>query len=172
MRQIIGMILLVSGTTGMAWSYCQEQRERLMYCKCIKQIYEYLQNEIVYARSSLPEICADLGRRLPEPLARAFRNIVMEINKNNGRSFESIWAEIMAAEIKSLPLNQAEKELLTGFPDRLWFRDGRGQAEGMEHYIEDISRHIKELADGLKSKNKVVMCLGLMGGLMAVILLI
>ncbi|MDR2889247.1 MAG: stage III sporulation protein AB [Lachnospiraceae bacterium] len=172
MLQLIGMILLLTGSTGMAWNYCQEQRERLRYLKYIKQMYEYLQNEIAYARSSLPEICEELSDRLPEPFAQAFAMIVAEIKENNGRSFEDIWTGVMTEQIKPLPLSGVEKELIIDLTDSPGFRDGKGQAKGMERHIEEVTRHIKELEEGLKSKNKVVMCMGVMGGLMAIILLI
>ncbi len=162
---------MIMGTTGVAWSYCREQKERLEHLKCIKQIYEFLQNEVSYARASLPEICNLLGQRTPLPFSQAFSEIYREINKNNGRSFEEIWEEQMSECTKKLPLKKNEKEILIEFPRSLGFRDGKGQAEGMDRYVRDASHYIKELEDELKSRNKVIMCMGVMGGIMAVIIL-
>lgn len=172
MFRIIGMVLLVIGTTGVAWTYCREQKERLEILKGIKQIYEFLQNEIMYAKASLPEICQRLSSRAVLPFSQAFEEIYEEINKNNGCSFEEIWEKKMLECMKGLPLKKKEREIMIAFPSSLGFRDGKGQAEGMERYIRDVSHYINELEEELESKNKVVMCMGVMGGIMTVILLL
>ncbi len=171
MLRMAGIVLLIIGTSGTAWSYCREQKERLEYLKYIKQIYEFFQNEVIYAKAALPEICNRLSQRIPQPLGKAFAEIYLEISKNNGCSFEEIWEKHISECMKKLPLKKNEKEILRGFPGSLGFRDGKGQAEGMERYIEDASRYIKEVETELKSKNRVVMCMGVMSGIMAVIIL-
>ncbi len=172
MLQIIGIILLISGTTGLAWSYCKEQKERLEYLKTIRQIYEYLQKEIDYAKASLPELCGRLGQRQPPPFGQAFAAIYEELNENNGCTFNEIWEKHMQDAMKALPLRKHEKAFVIDFPLRLDFRNGKGQAEGMDQYIDEVSQYIKNLDEELRSKYRVIMCMGVMSGIMAVILLI
>ncbi len=172
MLQIIGIILLISGTTGVAWNYCKEQKERLGYLKAIRQIYEYLRKEIDYAKASLPELCGRIGQRQPPPFGEAFAAIYEELNENNGCPFNEIWEKHMMSCMKGLPLKNHEKALISGFTLSLGFRDGKGQAEGMEQYVEEVSQYIKNLEEELKNKYRVVMCMGVMSGIMAVILLL
>lgn len=169
---MIGTILLITGTTGIAWSYCREQKERLGYLKSIRQIYQYLQKEIDYAKASLPELCGRMGRRQQPPFGEAFSAIYDELNENNGCTFDEIWERHMLSCVKDLPLKENEKAILTGFPQSLGFRDGKGQAEGMDRYIEEVSQYIHTLGEELKNKYRVIMCMGVMSGIMAVILLI
>lgn len=171
MLKIVGILFLMTGATGVAWSWCREQKERLETLKSIRQIYEYLQTEMDYAKAALPEICRRLSGR-PTPFRLAFEEIYKEIDKNNGCCFEEIWQKYMGESLQQLPLKEKEREILLGFPECLGFRDGKGQAGGIEKYIEEASSYSRELEEELKNKNKIAMCLGVMGGMMAVILLL
>lgn len=172
MLRIIGVFLLLLGSGGMALTGCREQQERLVCLKRIKQIYEYLHNEIGYAKTPLPEICRQLGNCQPPPFDRAFTEIFKAVRQNDGHSFTEIWATQMARWVKKLPLKKSETELLIGFPASLNARDSKGQAEEVAGYVAEVSRYIKEQEAELQNKCKVVMCGWIMGGIMVAIWLL
>lgn len=170
MLRLAGALLLLAGSTGIAMIYCHEHNERLRYLKLMREIFAYIQNEMAYLKAAMPEICFNLSRR-DIAFGEVFLAIYQESELNNGCYFNEIWARNFRERLKKAPLKDKEKDMLLFFPESLIFRDSGGQAEGVEKYIDEATDYIDETAAQIKNKNKVTMCLGIMAGLMAVIIL-
>ena len=170
MVRLIGIILLIAGSSGVAYSYCFEQNERIRILICMREIFVRIKKEIEYLKISIPEICHNLSLS-NIVFNETFKRIHQEIELNNGRSFNEIWYTHFMDRMKKAPLSEQEKEILIKFPESLVYRYSEGQAEGISKYIDEVSKHISELEAVTKNKNKVVMCMGVMAGMIAVVIL-
>ncbi|MCL2253559.1 MAG: stage III sporulation protein AB [Lachnospiraceae bacterium] len=171
MVRIIGAILLIIGTSGMAYTYCFEQRLRLRLLHKMRDIFVLIQKEMEYLKATMPEICLHLSEQ-NNSLSSVFGDIYMETELNNGRSFNAIWRHHFAEKLKKEPLKEDEKNLIMLFPESLNYRDSDGQADGVKKYINELNSRINEIDAEIKNKNKVVMCLGVMSGIITVVIII
>jgi len=170
MVRIIGTLFLLAGSSGMAYSYCREQNERLKILKSMREIFIRIKKEIEYLKSSIPEICLSLSEQ-NIIFSDVFAVIYQEMELNNGCTFNEIWQHQFDEGLKKVPLIEKEKEMIKGFPDSLVYRDSEGQADGIDKYIDEAGKYIEDLANEIKSKNKVVLCMGMMAGMIAVVIL-
>ncbi|MCL2050106.1 MAG: stage III sporulation protein AB [Lachnospiraceae bacterium] len=171
MVRIIGTLLLLAGSSGMAYSYCHEQNERLKILKNMREIFIRIKNEIEYLKASIPEICFSLGEKNIS-FNKVFTAIYEELELNNGCSFNEIWQRHFTASLKNMPLKETEKEMIKSFPDSLVYRESKGQADGMEKYINEVSKYVGEIETVIKNKNKVMMCVGVMAGMITTVILL
>ena len=95
MFRLIGVLLLMTGSIGAGWSVKERLKRNLEDLYRMKQILHMLQNEIEYSRAPLPEACARVGNRVPEPYRSAFFSIRREMLVNDGRPFWEIWSRQM-----------------------------------------------------------------------------
>ncbi|MCL2718276.1 MAG: stage III sporulation protein AB [Lachnospiraceae bacterium] len=170
MVRIIGTLLLLAGSSGIAYSYCNEQNERLKILRVMREIFIRIKKEIEYLKASIPEICLNLGEQ-NQTFSEVFKDIYQELELNNGRSFNDIWHIHFTSALKKVPLKEAEKEMIKSFPESLIYRDSEGQAGGIEKYIGEISKYVDEIETVIKNKNKVIMCMGIMAGMITVVIL-
>lgn len=177
MFKILGMILLMIGSTGFAWSYCNGEKERITQIKNIRQMYRSLQNEILYSGASIPDLCLSMSGKAPAPYAQAFLDIYKEISKNNGSSFNIIWNDVMSyyikeTSLKSAALKDEEKRLLLDFPECLGYPGREAQAESLDRFIREADRISSSLEKEIADKTKVIMSFGVMGGILISLLLL
>lgn len=170
MARIIGTLLLLAGSSGMAYLYCNEQKQRLAVLRSMKEIFVRIKKEIEYLKAAIPEICQKLSTQ-EIAFKEVFKNIHRELELNNGCSFKEIWQRHFDEGLKKIPLKEAEKEMIKSFPESLIYRDSEGQADGTEKYIDEITKYVDDLNAAIKSKNKVVMCMGVMAGMITVVIL-
>lgn len=170
MVRIIGTLLLLAGSSGMAYLYCHEQNQRLAVLKNMKEIFIRIKKEIEYLKASIPEICQKLSAQ-NITFNEVFKKIYHELEVNNGCSFKEIWQRHFDESLKKIPLKEAEKEMIKSFPESLIYRDSEGQADGTAKYIDEVSQYVDDLQITIKSKNKVVMCMGIMSGMITIVIL-
>lgn len=154
----------------MAYAYCREQNERLKILRSMREIFIRIKKEIEYLKASVPEICHRLGTQ-NLIFGNVFRDIYEDLELQNGASFYDIWQRHFEERLKKTPLRETEKEMIELFPKSLIYRDSEGQAEGIDQYINEVSSYVDEVEAGIKSKNKVIMCMGIMAGMITVVIL-
>lgn len=172
MLRIIGIITLLIGCIGLGLSLQNRMKDNLSSLNRIRQIFLMLQNEIIYSKASLPEACKRIGERTQEPYKSSFYQIYEIMAQNRGDSFSKVWKDNMSECTALLPLAQNDKNIFLSFGDCAGFMDGKMQADAIEQYIHDLDLSVKKLEEEMAGKSKVIMSLSVMGGLLAVIILI
>lgn len=160
------------GATGFAFSICREWKKRLLVLKDMKEMYRLLQCEICYTALPLPEIFKIAGERLNTPFKESLFSVSSRMALNRGEDFKEVWGSEMETCLNGIPLTNQQKELLLKFPECVGMNESKGQASALEKYIEEIDRTIIQMEEEEKSKNKVIMSLGIAAGLFMVIILL
>lgn len=171
MLQLTGCLLIIAGCVGVAAVVCRDYNSRLFLLKQIREIYENLKYYITYQKMTIPEAVLRLSEKERGPFSGVFHEIYEENREGNG-NFPDIWNRHMRKMLSGSALHDAEKKLLLDFPSCLGYMEEGAQAGALEELQREVVRCIEELSGEQKSKNKMVMSLGLAGGVLLSILLL
>lgn len=162
---------MIIGSAGFAQSICREGKRRLEMLKQMRGIFEAMKYYIAYQKATIPEMLWKLSDKCDDALSKAFKEIYSRVYME-GESFPLIWKQQMEAALMNSALTGAEKKLLLDFPSCLGFMEENAQAGALDEILREVNLHIEELTREQKSKNKMIMSLGVAVGVMISILLI
>ncbi len=171
MLRLAGCILAVAGCAGFAWNICADVARRLVLLKKMRGIYETMKYYISYQKATIPETLRRLAEREGEPFGAAFAEIDERVCEK-GEAFPAAWQSCMKMVLEGLPLTKEEKKLIMDFPCSLGFMEENAQAGALDEPLREISLHIEEIEKEHKSKNKMIMSLGVAAGVLISILLL
>ncbi|MCM1126604.1 MAG: stage III sporulation protein AB [Lachnospiraceae bacterium] len=171
MLQLMGCALIIAGCLGVAWVICRDNNSRLFWLKQIREIYENMKYYIAYQKTTVPEALLRISEKEKEPFAAAFYEIYEECREGNG-GFPDVWKIRMEKLLACSSLKGEERKLLMDFPSCLGYMEEGAQAGALDELQREVIRRIEELSGEQKSKNKMVMSLGLAGGVLLSILLL
>ncbi|MDE7333748.1 MAG: stage III sporulation protein AB [Lachnospiraceae bacterium] len=171
MLRLAGCVLVISGCAGFAGSVCRDGNMRLKLLKQIRSIYENMKYYISYQKAAVPEALRRIAGKGQEPFAAVFEEIYRRTYEE-GESFPLVWKQYMEKALEETPLTKSEKKLALDFPSCLGFMEETAQAGALDELIRDVNLHIDELEREKKSKNKMIMSLGVAVGVLVSILLL
>lgn len=171
MLRIAGCILVIIGSSGFAQSICQDGKRRLEMLKQLRSIFESMKYYIAYQKATIPETLWKLSDQRDHELSGAFREIYQRVYEQ-GESFPVMWKRQMEGVLLQTPLTKEEKKLVLDFPSCLGFMEETAQAGALDELLREINLHIEELIGELKSKNKMIMSLGVAAGVLVVLWLV
>ncbi len=171
MLRLAGCILVITGCTGFAQSICRDSRNRLEMLKQMRSIFEAMKYYIAYQKATVPETLWKLADKGDGILSDAFQEIYKKVYEE-GESFPLIWKQQMEKVLMQSALKKEEKKLVLDFPSCLGFMEENAQAGALDELLREINLHIEELNEEQKSKNKMIMSLGVAVGVLISILLI
>lgn len=171
MLRIAGCILVIIGSAGFAQSICREGKKRLELLKRMRGIFVDMKYYIAYQKAAIPELLWKLSDKCDDEFCAAFKEIYVKVCRE-GESFPLIWKQQMETALVNLPLTTEEKNIMMNFPSCLGFMEENAQAGALDEMLREINLHIDELTADQKSKNKMIMSLGVAVGAMITILLI
>lgn len=172
MLKLTGILLLMAGCSGLGVNRVAEEKRRIRELREIRRIVTRIQNEMVYGKRTLPEICLLLGRCMEEPYRTAFLMIYRKFMENDGSVLERIWKEELEACMKNLPLRREEKDILCNMPAYLGSLDEKHQAAEIGQSLDGLAAHIAQAEAGYENKAKVIMSISVTAGIFIVILLL
>lgn len=171
MLQLTGCLMIIAGCAGVAAVVCRDYNSRLFLLKQIREIYESMKYYITYQKLTVPEALLRLSEKERAPFSRVFYEIYEETGEGK-ESFPDIWKKHMRKILAGSSLQEDEKKLLLDFPFCLGYMEESAQAGALDELQREVIRCIEELSGEQKSKNKMVMSLGLAGGVLLSILLL
>lgn len=171
MLQLTGCLLIIAGCTGIAAVLCGDLRSRLLLLRQISEIYEDMKYYISYQKATVPETLLRLSEREKEPFSEAFLAIYERMNEQGG-NLPEIWREQMEKALAHTPLQAKEKKLMLDFPSCLGYMEEGAQAGALNELLREAVRQTEELSGEQKNKNKMMMSLGVAGGVLLSIMLL
>lgn len=172
MLKLIGAVLIIAGAAGLGISYRQDFKDRLYHTKCLYTILELLESEISYSKAALPEACRMISNRIMNPYSAGLYNVWEIMNLNNGLTFSLAWKQEMGKCMYDIPIGNTEKEAFLKFAESTGYADNQMQLKMLEKCKITLGGAIKHQEERMENKSKVVMSIGLMGGLFLTIVLL
>ncbi len=169
-QKIVGLLFILIGCSGLGIWYCvQMKRERnCLYEMC--RILELMCGEIRYGRSTLPECCRQLSKRIAEPYAGCFYRIYEECCNNEGKSFEELSRTCMEEDLKEIVVSREDKERFVSCFSGDGFCDGAMQLRNIEQAKKELEDKLCECRKDSCARGRLAISLGIMSGLLLVIL--
>lgn len=172
MLKLAGIIILMFGCIGLGIDKVSEEKRRISQLREIRNIVVRIQNEMIYGKRTLPEICIILSRSAIEPYSSAFLEVFRRLEENDGTILENIWKEQLKSCMKDMPLEEEEKNILISLPEHMGIMDGAMQAADIGQSLDMLTGHIAKTETEYENKAKVIMSVSVMAGLFLVIWLI
>ncbi len=167
----IGAVLVMLGSMGLAYGVCREYRERLSLLQKLRSCYEYIQYEIAYGKTPLPQIMCRLADKKELCFCEEFAQIASEL-RQTGEEFEVIWKRVFEGALKGSVLKKQEREFLLRFADKQGLAKEEAQARTLDMLLRELDRYIGQVQEELKNRNKMVISMGMAGGMLLCILLL
>ena len=168
--KIAGMLLLISGSTGMGIWMCQCMRQRIRYLEQMVWLFHFMESEVDYKKSGFVITFEEAARRMDGPVKQMLYHAAKRL-KEKDACFTEIWNEEVIWLWKHSELKQEDidsiRELGTdGYSDiRMQLMQIRMVREKLE---ETETKLKKEWAE----KGKIYMCVGILSGMVVSIVLI
>lgn len=172
MLKLAGSILVIGATSFLGIQRAAGLREQYRQMGYIRQLFYQLQSEIRYARSPLGEIFIHLGKRAEEPYRRWLLSLGSDMEKKDGGIFHSLWETSIRENLKESALSLTEIQRLSDLGARLGLMDIEMQVKAIELYLTGLSVSMEEMREEMRAKIRLYHCLGVMGGMLIVILLL
>ena len=171
MLQLTGCVLIIAGCAGIAAVICRDYNSRLDTLMVIRDIYEEFKYYISYQKLTVPETLLRLSEKERMLFSGEFYEIYETVHNGAG-NFPETWESQIGKALAHTTLNEKEKKLLLNFPSCLGYMEGGGQTGALEELQRQTVNCIEELSMEQKNKNKMVMSLGIAGGVLVSILLL
>lgn len=167
----IGVALVMLGSMGLACGICREYRERLSLLQKLRSCYEYIQYEIAYGKTPIPQILYRLADKKECCFCGEFAQIASEMQET-GEKFDVIWKRVFGEALKDSVLKKKERDFLLKFADQQGLAKEDAQARMLDALLKELARHIEQIQEEQKNKNKMVISMGVAGGMLLCILLL
>lgn len=171
MLQLTGCLLVIAGCTGIAAVICRDYNSRLRTLSMIRDIYEEMKYYISYQRMTVPEALLRLSEKECGYFSETFFEIYDAVQSGN-RNLPEVWHEHMEKVLAYTALNMDEKKYLLDFPSCLGYMEESAQTGALDELQRQVMQRMEELSGEQKNKNKMVMSLGIAGGVLLSILLL
>lgn len=172
MQQFTGavLILLATGSAGILYGIEQQcYLEKLLY---IRHIVYMLKGELDYANIPLGEVFGRVAVRVKEPYRRWLHNLEKQVEKREEDGFFKIWMRSVDNYLEELHLKSEHSIQLKELGTYLGKMDSVSESRNLQLYIDRLELEIEKVREGLASKKRIGNCLGILGGLFLIVVLI
>lgn len=172
MLKIYGAILCIFGCSGFGiLKIAGWKRDKEHIVNWIL-LFQKIRSRILYQKETLEEGCIHVGRNENDSRGSVLLRIGMRARGERQMEFSGIWKEEMEQWCAENLGQEAAKEMLLQFPDYVKEADEQLQTELFSFYIEELRKEKEKMEHWIAEKQKPVISIALITGVMIAILLI
>ncbi len=171
MLKISGAILCVLGCSGFGILKISGWKKDLVHLQNWILLFQRLRSRIFYQKETLEESCIWLGEK-EEQNAKVLWQIGMRARAERHKEFSSIWKEELDEWCRKNLQQDSIKEVLVQFPEYVKEADEQLQMNLFSFYIEELQKEKEKIEHQIQEKQKPIMAVSLVSGVMISILLI
>lgn len=172
MYKWIGVLCILAGCAGWGSAKAGQEKERVRHLRTLFQILGQMRSEISYGKHTLPEICLLLAELNDGCYNACFSRIYELTGGENGGNFPEVWETQMQACLRELPLREDEREMMTGLPRTLSFREEEGQAWRISQAETFLEGRYRQAEETYENRSKMIRSVSILTGLLLSILLL
>ena len=169
MLRLMGFLIVIAGSSGAAFAVVKERREYLKRCLSWRELFLFMENEIAFQKSSLPEICNRVGAHIGGNKRIFLKRIGEALESGDGDTFGEMWRREAMRIFAEEPLKKEVELTIEGLGERLCFEDSGMQRKTLSDIEAYLRKHEKEQEALHRERNKLTLCMGVMGGLLITI---
>jgi Stage III sporulation protein AB (spore_III_AB). len=172
MLRFIGGILIITATTGAGILYGMELQEYLEKLLYIRHIIYMIKGELEYSSAPLSEVFGRISAHVREPYRQWLGAMEKQVENREEDAFLKIWMRSVDKYLKELHLKSEHSIQLKELGTYLGQTDGASESRNLQLYLGRLELEIEKVREGMASKKRIGNCLGVMGGIFLVVLLI
>lgn len=172
MLKIAGVILCVMGCSGFGFLKIAAWKKDLAYLQNWMFLFQRIKSRILYQKEALEESCIWIGEKEEEKMGNVLWKIGARARAERHIEFAEIWKEELDEWCKQNIQQNTIKEILLRFPEYVKEADEQLQMDLFSLYIEELKKEKEKVEQQIREKQKPVMAVSLIGGVMISILLI
>lgn len=165
----IGAILVVAGCGGFGFFMASGYRREERNLRQLQWIIRYMESELQFSLSPLPELCRQAGRKIGGNLKNVFLDFGQELDWQQS---PDVYSCLLEALRKNPGLTPKIKKLLMQLGHTLGKFDLPGQLRELEAVQTACALELKELENNKSDRLRSYQTLGLCAGAALAILLI
>lgn len=172
MLKMIGAFLLTGGCIGYGLSLNITMRRAEAEMKEFIYIFQMMKSDISYRKETLPQACCHTGKKVGKKIGEFLLKAAMKTEQEREHSFAYHWKREGEQYFKDSVLPKAEQKLILNFPEYTGFSDEQMQITVLEEFISELSDKRADMDICMKDRQRVVMGLSTVSGLVLTILLL
>ncbi|EOS41343.1 stage III sporulation protein AB [Lachnospiraceae bacterium] len=172
MLRFIGGVLVITATTGAGILYSMELQEYLEKLLYIRHIIYMIKGEMEYSSAPLSEVFGRISVRVREPYRQWLMAMEKQVEEREEDAFLKIWMRSVDKYLKELHLKSEHSIQLKELGTYLGQTDGASESRNLQLYLGRLELEIEKVREGMAAKKRIGNCLGVMGGIFLVVLLI
>ena len=167
--KITGMIFVVTACSSVGFRMAANHRMEERALRQLVGILDYMECELQYRLTPLPELCRQAAAAYPGETGKVFLELSQTMDLQISPDMERCMT-LSLEKVKKLPsITRIELELLGKSVGRF---DLEGQLKGIEAVRHDCRRNLQELSNNRENRLRSYQTLGVCAGVALVILLI
>lgn len=171
LKLIGSVMILVSGTMlGVKMGY--NLKMRLSQLKRFEKIISMLTGEIRYNNSTIPEALNHVGAHMVNPFNEILMKISEELDAFEGRTFKEIWENAFEENRTKLCFTKEQLENIKHLGESLGYLDKQMQINTLDLFMEQIRTDIKDMEKTISDNVRLYNCLGVMGGILVILIIV
>ena len=167
--KLIGAIFVLAGCGGIGFRIAANYRLEEKYLRQLIGILDYMECELQYRMTPLPELCRQAFKEFSGLLGSVFWELSVEMDAQNSSDLEVCMSAVIERTPKLSPLVQQELLLLGKSAGRF---DMEGQLKGLEAVRQDCRRQVEALSHNRDTRLRSYQTLGLCAGAALAILFV
>jgi len=167
--KVIGMLCIVAGCGGCGFLMASQHRLRIRLMKNMIDALAYMECELQYRLTPLPELCRQAASTCTDSPSAVFTELALEMESQINPDVDRCMAAALE-KTKNIPPITRNKLIQLG--KSIGRFDLNGQLKGLEAIRQECRRNLESLCDNQDNRLRSYQTLGLCAGAALVILFI
>ena len=159
--KLLGALLILCGCGGFGFSLCARYRREESGLRKLLTVLDFIQCELQYRLTPLPELCRQAGQQGNDPVSRFFDRLADELDSRILPDVESCVREALIS-VENIPAKTVRAlELLENSLGRF---DVEGQIKDLDGIREYCRMELKTMAENRDNRLRSYQTLGICAG--------
>lgn len=167
--KLVGAVFVILGCGSIGFRIAANHRFEEKNLRQLIGILDYMECELQYRLTPLPELCRQASKEFSGLLGNIFGELSVEMDAQNSSDLEMCMSSALAKVGKLPPLTREELQLLSRMIGRF---DVEGQLKGLEAVRQECRRQVESLSQNRDTRLRSYQTLGLCAGAALAILFV
>lgn len=168
----LGCILILGSCSLIGFLYGENLRNRLIQLKEIEQALYQLENEIVYTRTSLPEIFFHVAQKCNKPIKNIFLDVSKLLYNNEVNSVYEGFRKAIELNKELISVKKEDIDVLLDLAKSLGESDVEGQKSILSLSLNNLKKQVNTAEIIMQKNIKMYRYLGFSFGAILVIMIL
>lgn len=172
--KVIGSVLVMGGSSAIGYALSGSYSNRPKQLKTLQSLLQILENEIRYMSSVIVDCFEKIYKSTNSPVSLFFKTTLEYLNNADGTEMNlaQAWEKSIRKHLRDTALNKEDADILISFGKMLGNSDLQGQIKNITFTLYQLDLQEQKAEELKKKYDTMYKTLGVLGGAVAVVLLI